>query len=98
MSTLSNDDGLASLQTPFETEAPKTTEQKENFKGVVTAGWILAIVLPFLGIFLNTWLVKNADKYEYSKVKAIIPLVVSIALSSVLLLLCLPFVLSFAGF
>ena len=98
MSIPQYDDGLASLRAPSEETANKKVEpeKKDNFKGVVTAGWILAVVLPFLGIFLNVWLLRNAEKYDYSKVKASIPLAISIVLSSVLLILLLTVVINFA--
>jgi hypothetical protein len=61
--------------------------QKENIKGVFVAGWVLAFLLPFVGVIINIWLVKNANRYTYNKIAAIAALIVSIFCSFALLLL-----------
>ncbi len=95
------DDSLASLRAPFDTEEPREKvtpkPQNDNFKGVVTAGWILAFILPVLGVFLNVWLFRNADKYDYSKSKAAVPALISIVLTVALLVWLLTFIIGFAS-
>lgn len=95
MSNLEDDKFAASLSRPTasyeeksatpETTTARTEAPTENIKGVVTAGWVLAFLLPFIGIILNTWLWKNADEYSYSKPKTIIATIISIILSLALL-------------
>lgn len=95
MSNLEDDKFTASLfnfgtndeetSTIPETHIPRNDTTNENIKGVVTAGWVLAFLLPFIGIILNTWLWRNAKNYSYSKPKTIIATIVSIILSLALL-------------
>jgi hypothetical protein len=71
-------------------ENGKQTQQtpvnaKENIKGVFIAGWVLAFLLPFVGVIINTWLVRNAHLYTYNKLAALAALGVSILCSFSLL-------------
>lgn len=69
-----------------------------NAKGVAVAGWVLAILLPFVGVFLNLWVVKNAKTYGLRKGVAIAALLVSIALSLALLIFLFSALYSFYFF
>lgn len=71
-------------------QEPETTTDvtaKDNIKGIRTAGWVLAFVLPFVGIFLNVWVLRNKDKYDINLASAFIPLLVSILFSLGLIVL-----------
>lgn len=74
--------------------APPATEKtapnnppKANIKGLKTAGWVLAFLFPFLGVFINLWLIRNRNKYDVNTVSASIALTISVILSAVLLIL-----------
>lgn len=70
--------------TPYEEPIPaqKVTKPKvENIKGIVTSGWILAFILPFVGAIINWWLVRNNKKYSLNIISSLTALVISCVLS-----------------
>ena len=72
------------LETP---EVSSSAETLPNVQGLVVAGWVLAILLPFVGIFINVYLLKNLNTYKINKPITIVALTVSIVLSASLLFL-----------
>ena len=71
----------------LETGPITTPHLKDNIKGVQKAGWLLAVLFPFVGVFLNVWLLRNGDKRgNVNKVSTVFALIVSSLLSAGLLI------------
>lgn len=74
--------------TPYEDATPVQEVVKpknENIKGIVTSGWVLAFVLPFVGAIINWWLIRNNKKYNLNIISSLTALVISCVLSGAIL-------------
>lgn len=74
--------------TPYEETIPVQENAKpksENIKGIVTSGWVLAFVLPFVGAIINWWLIRNNKKYNLNIISSLTALVISCVLSGAIL-------------
>lgn len=97
--SLSEDKFATNLTNPTPPVIPVPEEEpKENIRGIITAGWVLAVLLPFVGIILNLWLVKNSNKYSYKKAGVVVALILSVICSIVLLLLLFVNIYGFATY
>ena len=76
-------------------ENSQTPVIKENVKGVLVSGWVLAFLLPFVGVIINVWLVRNAKNYSYNKMVAFGALIISVITSFALLLLIFALLFNF---
>lgn len=93
---VTNDSYDNSRRSPDTVEETASHPVKENIRGVRTAGWVLAFLLPFVGIILNVWIVKNREKYDIGFFAAIIPALISTALSAALAVLLFQIIFQWA--